>query len=475
MVIDLESDGNNISEFAFFYEGDIRSYEGEEQLPSLLRRIKDQQIIVGHNIKEWDIPILEPRGFSTSAFIWDTLEIELLLNPRRYGYSLLATHKASEDVELTNKLFLNQLYRLAQYPNLCTELKSFLPSNIEELLLKLNTSPYCEFFESEVGKTEKFFKDRLPLSEHTKKQLEDLVNHTSAGRILVLAPKTLWPELALYLPLSFPFLKAEERWEYGMISQELVESASLDDPLSQAILLRFCAESATPIIANIPRYLRYQENSSSKLAFDDALLDRFSVEANGPIDCVDFEIFEHSQGLAEKYVSLVVIGLEAQDRLHKVQLGSELSFDQVRRLEGNFSFRMAATDCVYVSQAEFKDIFEPKFPELQGAIDADTANIWLERNLNGSYTLYKNYFFAKRLERLKAAFSTVFSDINWQIVLPERVNPPIALVCAKGQFFQGAEVRVTSTSPYRADYWAAQVALLRQIHKHEAALPLVYL
>lgn len=108
---DLESNGEEIREFAFRAEGNTRAYDGDEQLETLGNALQRHSIIVGHNVKKWDLPILENKGITTGAFVWDTLEVELLLNPCRYAYSLHAAHHAKEDVELTDKLFWDQLYR----------------------------------------------------------------------------------------------------------------------------------------------------------------------------------------------------------------------------------------------------------------------------------------------------------------------------------------------------------------------------
>ena len=101
VVFDLETDGETIKEFAFLKEDNMRSYESEDQLRSLGRALNRQDIVVGHNIKEWDLPILAKKGITTNQFVWDTLEIEILLNPCRYAYSLHTKHNAAEDTELT--------------------------------------------------------------------------------------------------------------------------------------------------------------------------------------------------------------------------------------------------------------------------------------------------------------------------------------------------------------------------------------
>ena len=461
IVFDLETDGENIREFAFFEESNLRSYQGEEQLSALLRRLqKSEKIIVGHNIKQWDIPILEKKGLKTEAFIWDTLEIEILLNPKRYAYSLLTSHQAKEDTELTNKLFLNQLYRLAQRVELRLELKDFLPDNLEQLLTKLNSSPYCEFF-AKTSLKDKFFKDRLPISKSTEKQLSKLSKSATKKKSLVIAPKTIWKDLALYLPLSFPFLDIKSNPEYRKISLDLIKEKPLSNPLAQAFLLRFCEECATSILLNIPQYLKIvDKKATTKLSFDENCLNNYSISCDGIIDCVDIDIFENSNFL-NSYSQIILIGSEYQNRLHKVKISRDMNFEELLQLGGNFPFKISSTNCVSVSKEDFENFFKKLNP--QSSFDNDTANMWIERDKKGNFALYKNYFFEDKVQNLV--------KIDWQYATP--LLPPIIAKSAKTDF-EVQEVRVNSNSPYRAKYWTVQIALLQKIHELYPELPLVF-
>lgn len=117
IVLDIESDQNQIRELAINIAGEIQSAKDSKDIQSLIKRIveyNDQLLIVGHNIKKWDIPILERHGLllKTDWIFWDTLEIEIFLNPVRSSLALKTEHRAESDVELTLKLFESQIYRL---------------------------------------------------------------------------------------------------------------------------------------------------------------------------------------------------------------------------------------------------------------------------------------------------------------------------------------------------------------------------
>ena len=204
VVFDIESDGNNISEFAYLKEGNVREFSSNDQLPSLGRAISKTAIVVGHNIKQWDLPILNKKGISTSSFIWDTLEIEILLNPCRYAYSLRTEHNAKADTELENELFWNQLYRLSLDKESCQELQDFLPKEINTILATLQKPVFREYFKNSSNVEKHFFQALRPLSNRVHSQISNIVAETEDSNVLVIAPKDLWPRIAQIIPLRFP-------------------------------------------------------------------------------------------------------------------------------------------------------------------------------------------------------------------------------------------------------------------------------
>lgn len=144
---DLESDGDSIKEFAFRKDENTTAYQGEELLSTLLHALKQTEIIVGHRIKAWDLGrVLSKKDFESNAFVWDTLEMEILLNPCRYSYALHTEHTAQEDTELVDRLFWNQLYRLSKNEPLCGELKDLLPARINKILEALRQPEFSKFF-----------------------------------------------------------------------------------------------------------------------------------------------------------------------------------------------------------------------------------------------------------------------------------------------------------------------------------------
>ena len=289
VVFDIESDGNNISEFAYLKEGNVREFSSNDQLPSLGRAISKTAIVVGHNIKQWDLPILNKKGISTSSFIWDTLEIEILLNPCRYAYSLRTEHNAKADTELENELFWNQLYRLSLDKESCQELQDFLPKEINTILATLQKPVFREYFKNSSNVEKHFFQALRPLSNRVHSQISNIVAETEDSNVLVIAPKDLWPRIAQIIPLRFP--SVGDDIEYQAIYEDKLNEYPMPSHLWNTVLHRFCKVSATPIVANLAQYLRIENEGSDKITFTNSMLSRFAEKSNSRIDCIDIDAF----------------------------------------------------------------------------------------------------------------------------------------------------------------------------------------
>ena len=249
---DLESDENSIREFAFRSNDNTKVYQGEEQLGSLLRALKHTEIIVGHRIKEWDLgTVLKKKGFESNAFVWDTLEIEILLNPCRYSYALHTGHTAQEDTELVDHLFWNQLYRLSQNEELCNELSALLPQKIKEILDTLRQPIFADFFSKDSSETG-FYQVLVDTDKEIISTLEEI--NASNDKALIVAPKRLWSRIAEHVSLRFA--KEQDDIDYMTISKSRLDEKPLPDLFLNTIMRRFFSMAKTPVVANLAQYLR---------------------------------------------------------------------------------------------------------------------------------------------------------------------------------------------------------------------------
>lgn len=460
VVFDLESDGENIREFAFKQEENIRVYQGEEQLNSLLRSLKKQDVIVGHKIKGWDLSILEKKGLETTAFIWDTLEVEILLNPCRYAYSLHTQHDAKSDTELADKLFWNQLFRLSQNPDLCESLSSLLPPSINDILDQLQ-KPYFEklFSESALG-SKQLFQEFSEISNDLRLHLEAIDSESSDGKVLIISPRALWGKLAQYINLSF--IDHSDTIDYQILSKEKLSSDPIKDVFSQTILSRFLELSKTPIVANIAQYLRYNH-------FSDELLSQYVYdEPFGSIVCCDIDGLKN---LPQKdgYSHIYFVGCEMDGRLCQYSLPDLLSTSDFISKNCWIPMRMAGANYMIVSGEE------QHLLDIKG-LPSDVANVWVERQPDGRYQINYNFNYEDRIAELKKDNRTASIEyVSWDLARSAERQNNIVLVntTSRGRFV-ASQNRVGPVSRYRSLYWTIQLKLLQAIHEQEPETPIVY-
>lgn len=465
IVLDIESDGENISEFAFIYEDHTQTFNNETQLKALGRRLKKADIVVGHNIRVWDLPILEKKGITTSAFIWDTLEMEILLNPCRYAYSLHTQHNASYDAELTNKLFWNQLYRLSKDHVLCAELKDFLPQQIESIITALQKSEYSLLFKEESASEVQFFQELIKLSPRLLADLNDINNIPETNRVLIIAPKELWVRLAQYVKIGFPHHNNELRWK--IVNNELI---NLNDKLSnfqKAFLSRFVTCSQTPLVANIAQYIRAYSETEGLTHISNELLEECTTDSISHIDCIDIESFGDQIILEQDYQHIFVIGSEMHDRTHKCQLGEPYTFSKLLSLNSKLPLFMAAANYCAINDDELKKIGLLR-PSL-------TANVWAERTCGDTFTIYHNYEYQVYRKAFLSHFNAQTKSITWEFANTNLDRSKILLVSTEhNSEFDASLYRLSPRTTLRCNYWAYQFQLLNAIYNENSNIPIIY-
>ena len=463
-VFDLESDGDSIREFAFYAEDNMRPYTGEDQINSLFRKLKKSPIIVGHNIKLWDLPILNKKGLQIpdSTFVWDTLEIEILLNPCRYAYSLHTEHNAEADTRLTNELFWNQLYRLSNDEHLVEQLRDVLPDNIGTIINSLRVDYFSEYFRTTANLERQFFQELRPISDALIKKLNQIAVIPESEATLLIAPSNLWSRLAQYIPLSFPGSKISNA--YKSIDINILKDKQFKDVIKQCILERFCVVSRTPVLENLAQYLRVVDTESNKLSFTEDELQDYLCHYNSHIDCIDVTSFEDGDILSKDYKHIFIIGTELEDRVHKCKVCENKTFADLIACGSKLPFTMASTNFAPVKGDEIRKLGITK-PEL-------AANIWAEREQNGQFAFYLNYQYQAYRKRFLDHFKTKPQVLKWTFSGKDYGHINLTQVSRKRT--ADMVMRVNSSTTQRSKYWLFQIALLNKIHETNKELPIVY-
>ena len=455
VVFDLEGDRSEIREFAFHAENNICSYETEAELPALFSALEGKEIIVGHNITRWDLPILEDRGFTSKNFVWDTLLMEILLNPCRYAYSLKTTHNAKDDVELTNKLFWSQLQRLASDPELCTKLSATLPEVINETLELLRKPLFIDCFKKRIGAGQSFFHEEDAVTVELQEQLNSIEAEVSGGAALIIAPRRFWGRIAEHVPTSF--LREDLDIAYCTLSRRKLQENPLSDPIKQEILLRFVTNSKSPIVGNLAHYLRLE-------IFDDQTLMGYITSDIESIHCADTTILS-SQNDLNSYDYIYFVGCELENRLNHFSLPTKLSVIDFGSEASHILMRLGGTNYAEVMRDELSYSLFLDVPK-------DAANVWVERKKDGTYTVNYNINVYSKINGLSPSAKRKCKNIPWQSL--ESKNGTIFLVHSKCHAgFDAVQKRVGATSRYRSMYWMYQLALVQGV-KLQSQLPVLY-
>lgn len=462
VVFDLESNGDSISEFAFCTEDNMRSYTGEDQLGSMLRKLKRTKVVVGHNIKQWDLPILVKKGLEIpdDVYVWDTLEMEILLNPTRYAYSLHTEHNAEADTKLTNDLFWNQLYRLASDHNLVEQLANVLPEDINSVLSSLQIDYFSTYFAKTANLDQQFFQELRPLSTETVNELNKIASLPNKDSILIIAPENIWSRLAQYIPLSFP----NDNTYYSIDIHQL-QNEPFDNIIRQTILERFCNVSKTPLIDNIAQYLRTESDNDKKISFTDEELYRYRFMYPSNIDCVDVNAFDNPAVISKDYKYIFLIGTELSDRIHKCKACEDKSFADLLACGSKLPFTMASTNYAPVKGVEIEKL-GIEMPEL-------AANVWVERMTNGNFAFYLNYQYQAYRANFLKHFNVTPKTKKWKFKGADYGHVNLTQVSRNKR----AEMvmRVSTSTTQRSKYWLFQFALIEKIHNSHPDKPIIYI
>ena len=460
MVFDLETDGEKVREFAFRSGDYTHYYEDEGQLDTLVKEINSKSVVVGHRIKQWDLTTLENKKGLDSLkpkFVWDTLEMEILLNPCRYAYSLHTAHNAKDDTELTDRLFWNQLYRLAMNEQLCEQLSDFLPKNIKSILNGLRMPYFAQFFKRSSGTEDDFYQNLRDIDESLITKLEAI--NMSKEKTLIIAPQRLWNRIADHVSLSF--IREDNSIDYLKISEERVKDKPLPNPFLQTVLLRFCQMAKTPIVSNLASYLRIQYFKN------DMLLD-YLVNKSDIIQCADIR-FINSIGSEFDFQKVFFVGCELENRLNQYAISTPLRPADFWNVNSSIPMRLGGSSYTSVTKEDRKS---PLFAD----VPKDAANVWIERTRDGKYIVNYNFNIYKKLETL---FDNLDSDVNVEHISwsDENVSNQCVSLVRSGRpvRFDFTQKRVNPTARYRSMYWMYQLALLKNIHTLENKLPIIYI
>lgn len=135
LEVDARTDG--IFELAYWWNGELhdRRPPSEQDIEALRASVLGADLVIGHNIRAFDLQRIGALEGMDPGKVWDTLEVEALLNPLATTYALRTDHTAALDVEHTLGLFSSQLARVLALDTDNHELlRQCLPKRVVTLL-----------------------------------------------------------------------------------------------------------------------------------------------------------------------------------------------------------------------------------------------------------------------------------------------------------------------------------------------------
>lgn len=467
LCFDLESDGKKINESAWQNrlgsKSDRDFKKKEEGLSELVAHLNSAPLTIGQNIKEFDLPVLANYGaVPSSDLIWDTLEIEMLLNPSRFSYGLKTQHNAIADTELTFRLFKNQLSRIILSSNQLLATSGLFPSKAVEIINSIKCNPIWQLLDSTIFEKQanEYYRPNPTnqnISEQTFNQLKEKLNQSNST--LVIAPEFLWHTLSHQFDLNF---YSDNKMLGFCLSKLKVEATFTDNIFLKTVLLSFIdsciLKKIKPFYQHLPHAIRIKINSELATLicnYDELSIASFSNKAIC-IKPTDIEFLKkYKESIADFHT--IIIGNELYNLTSKIQLGQDFDFatifDRLKnqpiwlQMSGGKSFiHLERSHCNLLGIIEFPEYLQ---------------NIWLEKVGKGKFKVWCNLNFDEAIKNIGVADSNIHF-IPWVNESANKSNSFIIRPDARKSYI-AEQKRVNPESLYRKIYWVYQFKLFEGI------------
>ncbi len=458
VVFDLETKGDEITEFAFKDNSSLSKSEKDfpdiqQGIEALKTSLASGKIVVGQNIKQFDIPILEKRGLVLdSALIWDTLEMEFLLNPCRFSYGLNTNHKAIEDTETCLGLFYTQLFRLAKLP-IDSAILRFVPVKfldyvdpLRSVLVKNSTTIINPEKLSETYLRPTLSKNILS-TEVVSKLTEEI---SSEGFNIIIAPAFLWDSLSIFPKVYFA--GGELNYNY-ILNKFKVTEYKFEREIQREILLNYIAKkeeaNALPYWRHLPVAIQILIGSEMYAILCDGKHSDIQ-KMPGAIFCIEPDNISAIEKVKSLKANFIYLGRELQLITSKYKLGEDLPV--------NYIFDKLKNEDVLLRMSGGKNY--AKLNDRQCALLGVTPpsyfrNVWMEKFKKGLFKVWCNTDLLKCLQGIEV------KTIQAEESNAQRDNTFIVRPSNNG--YSADQYRLNPESLNRAMYWTYQLKIVSEL------------
>ena len=468
IVFDLETKGDTITEFAFkdntgLVKSDKDYDDFSQGIADLLNALSSGKIVVGQNIKHYDIPILEKSGLKLdNALVWDTLEIEFILNPCRFSYGLKTAHNAIDDTEVCYGLFYSQILRLGLLPNK-SEIFKFIPEKSRSFL-----ESFCSVLSSNINISidpEKLAQEQLrpTLSQNILSSAVITKLNEEFGKEafnVIIAPAFLWDSLSTFPKVYFS--GGDLNYNY-VLNKSKVEEFKFEKELHRVILRSFIEQKQKD--NNLP-YWRHLPIAIQMLVGPElyaVLCDGKHSEVQkipGASFCVEPDNISAIEKVRSLKANFIYLGRELQLITSKHQLGEELSVNTI--------FDKLKNEDVLLKMSggrNYAKLSERQCQLLGITLPPYVRNVWMEKFKKGSFKVWCNTdslscFNGIDIKSIPAVETGAKHDHTF-------------IVRSNNNGYSADQNRLNPESLNRAMYWTYQLKIISELALKQSSVLLV--
>jgi len=414
-------------------------------------------LIIGHNIIDFDCPILEKEGVRFyKDKLWDTLLIESILSPDLQILSLKTQHNAVADSEHTLTLFQNQILRYIALPeDRFSLLFNFLSAPIIEKLQILKFKYPVNWLNEKELIEQRNLKFRpqpkqIDLAKQLNKILKDTFDNT-----LIVGPELLCTELFKVEKLDH--YNTSNLLNFRKFNLQKLNAIS-DNNLWAKLTLKsyFDYTQKNNLIPQVGGLSPYSFNKIMGELDIEKLLDNDSELYQFNYRCTFINSNELSDNIetwnGKNYKNLIVVDPDL------ISIANSKLITTIK-IEDLFNNDFANELWMHFSGGQsFYHISKEQCIQLGLKIDTNFSNIWIEKYEFGNYRIYGHQNWENQLSALNIPnrFELKSNDNHniEQLIVPEIIN---------AQNSHSDILRLNPETIYRKQYWVYQKEIINSI------------
>jgi hypothetical protein len=464
LSFDLESDPKKIFEIAWNENNDWNFYNDSDSIDKGINLFKNNMsknnnVVVGHNIVSFDLPILENHNIKVDKErIWDTIQIESFLSPEFNNLALATSHSAKEDAHLTLNLFFNQVLRILKSPKEeLTYLFQYLPKHLTEKIEKCKTQIPIKFLDITLLKEEAKSFYRPQAKPHPiLKKLEKVLTDSNKEKTIIIGDQSLRLEVSKVLNIQF-FNEVQNEIQYALIDVEKIDNSELSNWLINILkcYINYTkTNNLSPIYGNLAPYI---QNKISEEINDLSVLlkseDANILKNKNKLFVSIKDLLLHYEDLNKlDDIEVIILQPEFLATSNKIKL-EELDLEMLTAASHNINHLWmkfsGGQSYVQLSKEECVALNIDCVPIL--------TNFWIEKYKYAKYIVWGNYNWEKLIKEMSPKKVT-----NIELNEEFKDHTYFTKINATASYSNDS-IRFNPESIYRSRYWVYQKELINQI------------